>query len=97
MFRDDKHDDSNAEFKSVAARAYGILESAIRAATNVPPERELTPGSYGLLLAVWSMVHGFSYLALGRGFPVPGEGPPLTKEKMLDSLLPLMLEHLPAR
>ena len=97
MFRDDKHDDTNAEFKSVAARAYGILESAIRAATNVPPERELTPESYGLLLAVWSMVHGFSHLALGRGFPVPGEGPPLTNEKMLDSLLPLMLRHLPAR
>jgi AcrR family transcriptional regulator len=97
MFRDDKHDDTNAEFKSVAARAYGILEGAIRAATNVPPERELTPESYGLLLAVWSMVHGFSYLALGRGFPVPGAGPPLTHEKMLDSLLPLMLRHLPAR
>jgi hypothetical protein len=43
------------------------------------------------------MVHGFSYLALGRGFPVPGGGPPLTNEKMLDSLLPLMLGHLPAR
>src|SRR3984957_12151991 len=94
MFRDDKHDDTNAEFKSVAARAYGILESAIRAATNVPPERELTPESYGLLLAVWSMVHGFSHLALGSGFQAPGRGP-LTNEQILSSMLPLMLRHLP--
>jgi AcrR family transcriptional regulator len=96
MFRDDKHDDSNVEFKSAAARAYGILESAIRAATNTPPERELTPESHGLLLAVWSMVHGFANLALGSGLSVPGQGP-LTHEKILGSLLPLMLRHLPAR
>ena len=96
MFRDDKHDDSNAEFKSAAARAYGILESAIRAATNTPPERELTPEGHGLLLAVWSMVHGFSNLALGSGLSVPGQGP-LTHEKILSSLLPMMLRHLPAR
>lgn len=96
MFRDDKHDDSNVEFKSAAARAYGILESAIRAATNTPPERELTPESHGLLLAVWSMVHGFSYLALGSGLSVPGQGP-LTHERILSSLLPMMLRHLPPR
>jgi AcrR family transcriptional regulator len=95
MFRDDKHDNTNAEFKSVAARSYRILEGAIRAATNVPPDRELSPRSYGLLLAVWSMVHGFSHLALGRGLRGPEQGP-LTKDVMLNSLLPLMLEYLPS-
>jgi AcrR family transcriptional regulator len=95
MFRDDKHDDSNPEFKSAAARAYGILEGAIRAATNIPAGRELTPESYGLLLAVWSMVHGFSHLALGQGISVPGQGR-ATNATILESLLPLMLRHLPA-
>ena len=95
MFRDDKHDSTNEEFKSVAARSYRILEGAIRAASNIPPDAELTPRSYGLLLAVWSMVHGFSHLALGRGLRRPGQGP-LTKDAMLNSLLPLMLEYLPS-
>ncbi len=94
MFRDDKHEETNAEFQSAAGRAYGILESVIRAATNTSPDRELTPEGRGLLLAVWSMVHGFSHLALERGIPVQGEGP-LTNAKILGSLLPLMLRHLP--
>jgi hypothetical protein len=94
MFRDDKHDDANEEFKSVAAHSYRVLEGAIRAASNVPPDGELTPKSYGLLLAAWSMVHGFSHLALGRGLRGPGQAP-FTKDAMLNSLLPLMLEHLP--
>jgi AcrR family transcriptional regulator len=95
MFRDDKHDNTNEEFKSVAARSYRILEGAIRAASNIPPDAELTPRSYGLLLAVWSMVHGFSDLALGRGLRGPGQGP-VTKDAILNSLLPLMLAHLPS-
>jgi AcrR family transcriptional regulator len=95
MFRDDKHDHANAGFRSAATRSYGILEGAIRAATNTPAGQELTPQSHGLLLAVWSIVHGFSHLALGRGLHVPGQGP-LTDETVLKSVLPLMLRHLPA-
>src|SRR6202012_5812422 len=75
MFRDDKHDHTNVEFKSVAERSYRILEGAIRAARNIPPDQELPPESYGLLLAVWSMVHGFSHLALGQKVPGPGQQP----------------------
>ncbi|HWW79698.1 MAG TPA: TetR/AcrR family transcriptional regulator [Steroidobacteraceae bacterium] len=95
MFRDDKHDNANEEFKKVAAHSYRVLEGAIRAAANVPPGEELTPRSHGLLLAAWSMVHGFSHLALGRGLRGPGQAP-LTKAAMLNSLLPLMLEYLPS-
>src|ERR1700728_2909265 len=39
MFRDDKHDHTNVEFKSVAERSYRILEGAIRAARNIPPDQ----------------------------------------------------------
>jgi AcrR family transcriptional regulator len=95
MFRDDKHDDTHAEFKCAAARSYRILEGAIRAATGIPPERELTPEAQGRLLAVWSMVHGFSHLALGSGLRGPGQGP-YTPDTALKALLPLMLRYLPS-
>jgi AcrR family transcriptional regulator len=95
MFRDDKHDGTNEELMKVAQRSYGVLEGAIRAATNTPQEQALTPQSYGLLLAVWSIVHGFSHLALGGGLRRPGDEI-LSKAAILQSLLPLVLAHLPA-
>jgi AcrR family transcriptional regulator len=94
MFRQDKHDIQHEEFVRVATHSYGILEGAIRAATRTPAGQELTPQGYGLLLAVWSMVHGFSCLALDDQFQVPGRES-VSKEMMLKSLLPQMLQHLP--
>jgi AcrR family transcriptional regulator len=95
MFRDDKHDTANEEFMRVAKRAYAVLEGAIRAATGIPADHELTPHAYGLLLAVWSMVHGFSHLALGGELHGPG-GESVAKDAILRSFLPLILGHLPA-
>jgi AcrR family transcriptional regulator len=94
MFRADKHDHTNAEFVRVASQAYRLLEDAIRAATGTPPGGELSPDGQGLLLAAWSMVHGFSHLALGGelGSAARGDG---GKDLVLNSLLPLMLRHLP--
>jgi AcrR family transcriptional regulator len=94
LFRHDKHDMTHQEFVNVSRHAYNVLEGAIRAATDTPPQHELAPGSYGFLLATWSIVHGFSHLALGgelRG----STGEVAGKEAILNSLLPLMLEHLP--
>src|ERR1700732_2625964 len=65
MFRAEKHDHANTEFVRVAQHSYRVLEDAIRAATGIPLDRELTPDGHGLLVAVWSIVHGFSHLALG--------------------------------
>jgi AcrR family transcriptional regulator len=94
MFRHDKHDVTNEEFVKVAAHSYGVLEGAVRAATQTPPDRDLAPESYGFLLAMWSIVHGFSHLALGgellKRLPEPAD-----QEEILSSLLPLMLGHLP--
>ena len=93
MFRHDKHDSGNPEFSSAAKRAYGILENAIRAATHTPAQQELTAGSFGLLIAVWSLVHGFSHLALGGELNVHGtQG----DEAILTGLLPNVLQYLPA-
>jgi AcrR family transcriptional regulator len=95
MFRHDKHDKTNPEFVAVSKHAYGVLEGAIRAATGTPESQPLTPEDYGLLLATWSIVHGFSHLALG-GEMRDGMGNVAGKEAILRALLPLMLKHLPA-
>lgn len=94
MFREDKLDHSHAEFQSVASRAYQILEGAIRAATSTPPGQELPLRSYGLLLAVWSMVHGYSHLALGGEIRAVNRAA-VSRDTLLNSLLPAMLEYLP--
>jgi AcrR family transcriptional regulator len=93
MFRHDKHDTDNAEFSSAAKRAYGILENAIRAATQTPAQQELTSESFGLLIAVWSLVHGFSHLALGGELNIGGAH---GQDAILTALLPNVLQYLPA-
>ena len=94
MFRHDKHDLTNQPFIEAARHAYGVLENAIRAATRTPAGGQLSPQGYGLLLAAWSAVHGFSHLALGGDLRtanlVAGD-----TEAILNTLLPLVLEHLP--
>jgi len=92
MFRHDKHDTGNPEFSSAAKRAYGILENAIRAATHTPAQQELTPESFGLLIAVWSLVHGFSHLALGGELSIHGA----QNDVIMTALLPTVLQYLPA-
>jgi AcrR family transcriptional regulator len=95
MFRVDKHDHANAEFLQAAERSYRLLEDAIRAATGTPPDRELSPDGHGLLMAVWSIAHGFSHLALGGEFGNPARGGG-GRDVILKSLLPLMLKYLPS-
>lgn len=96
MFDGEKLDTGNAEFVEVSRRAYSVLNRAIHAATETPDERDLTPEGYGLLLAVWAAVHGFSHLVLEWQLRGPGNGnDPATKETALKTFLPLMLKHLP--
>jgi AcrR family transcriptional regulator len=92
MFRHDKHDMTNAAFAEVADHSYRVLEDAIRAATGAPSDQELTPDGHGLLMAMWSIVHGFAHLALGGELRAPG-GERVGKDTILKSLLPLMLKH----
>jgi AcrR family transcriptional regulator len=94
MFLHDKHDMNNAEFAVVSKHAFEILQGAIHAATRTPADSPLSAQSYGFLLATWSIVHGFSHLALGgelRG----ADGAAADSREVLENLLPLMLEHLP--
>jgi AcrR family transcriptional regulator len=95
MFRVDKHDHTNAEFVRVSQASFRILEDAIRAVTGTSPDRPLTPDGQGLLIAVWSMVHGYCHLAFGGELSNPARGGG-GKDTILGSLLPLMLKHLPS-
>ena len=95
MFRVDKHDRTNTEFLRVAEHSYGLLENAIRAATGTSPEQQLDPDGQGLLVAIWSLVHGFAHLALGGEFGNPERGGGGT-DVILSALLPLTLKHLPS-
>jgi len=95
MFRPEKLDQENAALAAAAYHSYGVLEAAIRVATGTPAGSELSPDGHGLLLAVWSVVHGFAHLALGGQLRDPA-GEPVGREAMIDTLLPLMLRHLPA-
>lgn len=94
MFREDKHDRRNTEFVQAAAHAYSVLERAIRASTATPEGAPLSPQAQGLLTATWSIVHGFSHLALG-GQLDPGKAGKIDHEMLLHVLLPRALEHLP--
>ncbi len=95
MFRHEKLDTTNEEFAAVAKQSYEVLERAIRAATGMPAGAELSQDGYGFLLANWSIVHGFAHLALG-GELRDAQGNAAATETVLQSLLPLMLQHLPA-
>jgi AcrR family transcriptional regulator len=92
MFRPDKHDYNNAEFVQVANRSFQVLEAAVRAAIGTKPGADLSPDGYGFLMATWSIVHGFSHLALGGELSVRARGGP---EAIVKSLLPRMLKFLP--
>ena len=92
MFRQSAFGVRHAGLEAESARAFSILENAIRAATGAAPGTQLSPDGFGLLLATWSIVHGFAHLALG------GELDHAAKEMkmgILDRLLPLTLQHLP--
>ena len=95
MFRIDKHDHTNVEFVRVSQRSFGILEDAIRAATGTSADQELSPDGKGLLMAVWSMVHGYCHLAFGGELSNPARGGGGT-DVILETLLPMMLKHLPS-
>jgi AcrR family transcriptional regulator len=94
MFQPQKLDTADEELTKVARHSYEMLEGAIRAATGIPAKQPLTDSAYGLLLATWSIVHGFSHLAL-QGELRDTRGNTAGAEEILGSLLPLMLQYSP--
>jgi len=93
MFSRGVYNEENPELKEVAGAAYAVLEGAVRAAMAIPPGRALDADSHGLLLANWSLVHGFAHLALGDRLRDP-QGSLATRALILNSLLPAATRHL---
>lgn len=96
MFRADKHNHGNAEFVRAANEAYGVLEGAIRAATDTPADQALDSNGRGMLVAVWSMVHGFAHLALGGEFSDASRGGGAT-DHVLATVLPQAVGYMLAQ
>jgi AcrR family transcriptional regulator len=93
MFRQRAFGAGHTGLETESARAFSILENAIRAATGTAPDEHLSQDGFGLLLATWSIVHGFAHLALeGQLDHAAGE----RRIGILDVILPLTLQHLPA-
>jgi len=93
MFAHGKYDIAYPGLAETGNRAFRVLERAVRAATASTEGVQLPPDAMGYLLAVWSIVHGFSHLMLGGELDtlVQSGG----KRAILDTFLPLTLKHLP--
>lgn len=74
-----------------ADRAFMALERGVRDMMGIAPETPLAAGQWQVLLAVWSVVHGFAHLALAGKFdafsPVGG------RTAMLREIVAPMLER----
>jgi AcrR family transcriptional regulator len=86
--------DAYPGLRATSARAFTILESAVRSAMKVTDGEMLPADAYGFLLANWSIVHGFAHLVLG------GEFAPIIdayggKKSIVDLFLPATLNYLP--
>jgi AcrR family transcriptional regulator len=94
MFRSDRLDPTRGDFEEVAGRSFATLENAVRDLVGLEPDAPMTADGYGALLATWSMVHGFSHLALGHELDRAAK--PLGGSRaILAQMLPAMLRYLP--
>ncbi|MBV9045147.1 MAG: WHG domain-containing protein, partial [Alphaproteobacteria bacterium] len=92
MFTRAKYDTSYPGLAPVSQRAFQILERAVRAATD-SGTAPLSKDAMGYLIAVWSIVHGFSHLLLGG--EMDGLAPGGNKRAIVETYLPVTLKHLP--
>ena len=96
MFRHSKVDFSkHPELVAAGDRSFRVLEDAIRAATDTPSDAPLSPDASGYLMAIWSIVHGFSHLALGGELNGPALRAGGGRKAILSRFLPLTLKYLP--
>lgn len=96
MFSHSKCDMGYRNLRAVADRSFKVLENAVRAASGLGPTDDMTPDAHGLLMANWSIVHGFAHLALGGELDGPARRRG-GKSAILKSFLPLTLKYLPAK
>lgn len=93
MFRSDVLNPAHKGLLGVARDSFQTLENAIRALVELPGNQQMTPAAYGALMAVWSVVHGFSHLALGGEFERAAHAYG-GRSAILERFLPLTLGYL---
>jgi len=96
MFSHSKCDMGYRDLGAVADRSFKVLERAVRAAMGLKATEVMSPDAYGLLMANWSIVHGFAHLALGGELDGPARKRG-GKSAILKSFLPLTLKYLPVK
>lgn len=89
MFRKDLISAEHVALHEAGNRALAQLEETIRAMRTIPPGQPLDTQAHAVLLATWSMVHGFAYLALDGKLAYMHPG--ATPEDLLTGVLPEML------
>jgi AcrR family transcriptional regulator len=94
MFSHSKYDIAHPGLREAGDRAFQLLENAVRDAYHLGADQETPPDAFGFLMAVWSIVHGFSHLALGGELDAAAAQRG-GKKAVMHSFLPLMLRHLP--
>lgn len=86
MWRAALLDRSDPEYGAAAARAFSLLDGAVRGVDGAKPGDPGTAPS----IAAWSLVHGFARLAIDGAFGTEADAP----AKAAEALLPLVLRHL---
>jgi AcrR family transcriptional regulator len=94
MFTHSKYDIAYPGLREAGGRAFSVLENVVRDAFGLGAQQATPPEAFGYLLAVWSVVHGFSHLALG-GELEAAAAQRGGKTAVLNTFLPLMLRYLP--
>jgi AcrR family transcriptional regulator len=74
MFRRDMCTPQSERLKLAANEAFAFLEHSVRAYCGVPLDGPCDAHTMGMILAAWSMVHGFAQLALDGAFDAVTEG-----------------------
>jgi AcrR family transcriptional regulator len=89
MFRKDRVSAEHVALQEAGSRALALLEQTIRAMRVIPDDQPLDSEARAMLLATWSMVHGFAHLMLDGKLAHMYAG--ATPEELLTGVLPQML------
>lgn len=90
MFRRDLLAHDHAALQEAASRAMALIEDTIRAMRAIPDGQPLDHAAQSVLLATWSIVHGFAHLALDGKLVHMHEC--AAPDDLLANVLPEMLE-----
>lgn len=94
MFRCDRLRFGDERLRAAAGHAFSLLEGVVREVAGRPPDGRLDRPTLAAVLGAWSLVHGFSHLALGGEFDrMAGEG---GRDAFVAEMLPMVLSQVAA-